>query len=560
MKVKKILAIIFFFAACTAFSEKAFASQSYRDNGGSTLTVNEWSECRVVTNQAGAKDTFIPTNTTIEWSEFRIHYPSHISLAPCSNTLSITKAGTGGGSATSSPSGISCGSTCNASYASGTAITLTAAASTGSIFAGWSGGGCSGTGTCTVTLTSDTIVTATFNLITYALTVTKAGTGGGSATSSPSGISCGSTCNASYASGTAITLTAAASTGSIFAGWSGGGCSGTGTCTVTLTSDTTVTATFNTVNYTLNVTKSGFGAGTLTSSPSGINCGSTCGASFGGGSSITLTATPNAGSKFAGWSGGGCSGTGTCTVTLNANTTVDAKFNPADCKITPPGGKKIFVSSITYGGSSIRNETAANTICKSLATGAGLGGTDYKAFIYLNGSMPASVLKSGYTFYNGKLTANGCEWFVVATGVSNFFTANGSGNYLSNPIRYDQTGTEQTYNVWTNFQPNGSGSYMVRNMDPDAFTPVSCCGYGSIVCWPCVSYYKIYTGAPAYSGTAYSKIYYGSSQSVTIAWAGTEWSKPRNFSSSFTPKNCDAAAVVWPECDTTGRAMYCVEQ
>ena len=174
--------------------------------------------------------------------------------------------------------------------------------------------------------------------------------------------------------------------------------------------------------------------------------------------------------------------------------------------------------------------------------------------------MPASVLKSGYTFYNGKLTANGCEWFVVATGVSNFFTANGSGNYLSNPIRYDQTGTEQTYNVWTNFQPNGSGSYMVRNMDPDAFTPVSCCGYGSIVCWPCVSYYKIYTGAPAYSGTAYSKIYYGSSQSVTIAWAGTEWSKPRNFSSSFTPKNCDAAAVVWPECDTTGRAMYCVEQ
>src|SRR5262249_26510622 len=40
-----------------------------------------------------------------------------------------------------------------------------------------------------------------------------------------------------------------------------------------------------------------------------------------------LTATPATGSAFAGWSGGGCTGTGTCTVTPTATTTVTATFN-----------------------------------------------------------------------------------------------------------------------------------------------------------------------------------------------------------------------------------------
>jgi len=40
-----------------------------------------------------------------------------------------------------------------------------------------------------------------------------------------------------------------------------------------------------------------------------------------------LTATTTAGSTFTGWSGGGCSGIGTCTVTLSAATTVAAAFS-----------------------------------------------------------------------------------------------------------------------------------------------------------------------------------------------------------------------------------------
>lgn len=76
-------------------------------------------------------------------------------------TLTVTKAGTGQGTVTSSPSGINCGSTCTASYPSGTTVTLTATPAAGSTFSGWSGG-CSGTGTCTVSLTTARSVTATF--------------------------------------------------------------------------------------------------------------------------------------------------------------------------------------------------------------------------------------------------------------------------------------------------------------------------------------------------------------------------------------------------------------
>ncbi len=79
-------------------------------------------------------------------------------------------------------------------------------------------------------------------------------------------------------------------------------------------------------HHTLTVTLSGNGSGTVTSSPAGISCGSTCSASFADGASVTLTATPASGSHLTGWSGGGCSGTSTCQVTLSAATTVTATF------------------------------------------------------------------------------------------------------------------------------------------------------------------------------------------------------------------------------------------
>ncbi|MDT3777453.1 hypothetical protein PJI16_07760 [Nitrospira sp. MA-1] len=253
---------------------------------------------------------------------------------PVQRTLTVTKIGTG--TVTSNPPGISCGNDCTEDYANGTSVTLAAVPTAGSTFGGWSGSGCTGTGTCIVSMTAARAVTATFTPVQRTLTVTKIGTG--TVTSNPPGISCGNDCTGSYANGTPVTLMAVASAVSTFEGWSGSGCTGTGTCVVTMTAAHTVTATFTTVQETLTVTKGGTGSGTVTSNPAGIACGNDCIKSYTNGTSVTLTAVANAGSTFGGWSGSGCTGTGTCNVSMTAGRTVTATFTTVQETLTVTKG------------------------------------------------------------------------------------------------------------------------------------------------------------------------------------------------------------------------------
>jgi hypothetical protein len=78
---------------------------------------------------------------------------------------------------------------------------------------------------------------------------------------------------------------------------------------------------------TLTVTKSGTGIGTVTSSPAGINCGSTCSYQFIFGTNVTLTATPDSGSAFGGWSGDVTDSSSTIIVTMDSNKSVTSTFN-----------------------------------------------------------------------------------------------------------------------------------------------------------------------------------------------------------------------------------------
>ncbi len=80
----------------------------------------------------------------------------------------------------------------------------------------------------------------------------------------------------------------------------------------------------------LTVSVSGSGSGTVTSQPQGINCPTSCKASFSQNTKVTLTATPGSGSGLDTW-GGACSGTNpTCTLTLNSNQAVTASFHKSD--------------------------------------------------------------------------------------------------------------------------------------------------------------------------------------------------------------------------------------
>jgi hypothetical protein len=259
-----------------------------------------------------------------------------INPAPA-NTRHLTVNKSGNGTVTSSPGGISCGTTCEADYPINTIVTLSAAPAAGSTFTGWSGAGCSGTGTCAVVMSANQTVTASFAAPnTFTLTVSKAGAGVGTVTSSPAGIDCGATCGFGFTSGTSVTLTATPSAGSTFNGWSVNGCSGT-TCVVVMSQNRSVTATFNAVPsvpdlVTLTVNKQGSGDGTITSVPAGISCGPDCNtaqASYPRGTTVTLTAIPDGNSSFNDWHGGPCDNSSfpICPLDLNNNATVSAHFD-----------------------------------------------------------------------------------------------------------------------------------------------------------------------------------------------------------------------------------------
>lgn len=90
----------------------------------------------------------------------------------------------------------------------------------------------------------------------------------------------------------------------------------------------------------LVVTKSGSGAGTVTSQPAGIDCGATCAVRLPEESSTTLSASPAPGSRFVGWSGA-CVGSNPCTVeTGAAQASVNAEFE-ATASPTPPADEAV---------------------------------------------------------------------------------------------------------------------------------------------------------------------------------------------------------------------------
>ena len=222
--------------------------------------------------------------------------------AGSSHDLSVNIVGTG--TVSSSVPGIDCPGDCSGAYAEGSVVTLTATPGAGAQFVGWNGGGCNGTAPCPVTLSGATTVTATFSQSTVTLSVTKVGLG--TVSSLPAGIDCGSDCGEAYASGTTVTLTALPDAGQQFTGWSGGACSGSGTCQVSMTANRGVTANFAAApagTFALSLAVSG--AGSVSSNTGGINCPTACAATIAQGTSVTLTATPQAAATFLGWSGGG---------------------------------------------------------------------------------------------------------------------------------------------------------------------------------------------------------------------------------------------------------------
>ena len=182
---------------------------------------------------------------------------------------------------------------------------------------GWLGETCSAIGPCTFEMTRDVSLTAVFDLTTYKLSIMKDG-GLSSVCSYYSSPSQGGFCEGqpwarSFPSGSNVEVTVyTTSTEPVLVEWSGDAQGFGRSRWVQMTRNITLRYS---VKPALEVKLSSTygGRGVVTSSPSGIDCGTECIALFPPSSSVTLQAEAEPGSIFTGWSGGGCSGTGTCT-------------------------------------------------------------------------------------------------------------------------------------------------------------------------------------------------------------------------------------------------------
>jgi prepilin-type N-terminal cleavage/methylation domain-containing protein len=216
--------------------------------------------------------------------------------------------------------------TANSTYSSGTAISITATPNTGYAFSSWSGTNCSSaSATYSFSLTAATACTANF-VATYVLTVSA----GANGTASGGG---------TFVSGSTPTITATPNSGYVWSSWTGTGCptSASGALSTGLTANRTCTANFALSSYTVSLTSSPAGSGTLTGA-----------GTYSSGTLLTITATANSGYSFSSWSGStGCSGAAAHSLTVNANISCTASFSAL-----PTYSLSLSVSPAGYGTTS----------------------------------------------------------------------------------------------------------------------------------------------------------------------------------------------------------------
>jgi len=246
-------------------------------------------------------------------------------------TLTVTIEGEG--SVSSSPLGIDCGTDCSQIFEKDLQVELIATSDANYAFSEWSGA-CSGSSVCIVSMTQAQNVTANFiqeSNEQYTLTVTIDGEG--SVSSSPVGIDCGTNCSQIFEKDQQVELTASSADNYVFSTWSGA-CTGNGSCIINMTQTQNVTATFvieSSDLVTLDVIISG--SGSVTSSPTGINCGSDCSHVFDINLDVELTAVASVDYTFSEWTGACAGSSEVCNLNLSQNLQTTAIFSADNIQI-----------------------------------------------------------------------------------------------------------------------------------------------------------------------------------------------------------------------------------
>ena len=353
-------------------------------------TFSSWTGCTSVS--AASCTVTLSANTTVT--------ANYITPAPTTYTLDINSTNPSSGvsiSASPADNNSKSGGVTGFSltYNSGTAIILTAPATSGSgSFSSWTGCTTASGMTCNVTLTANTTVTANYTAsvtppTTYVLTVDSTSPAGGvNVAVSPADNNLagnGSTSfTRTYNSGTVVTLTApATSNGSTFLSWTGCATASSTTCTVMLDANTTVTANYAapvSTTYVLTIDSAGSSSGVAISVAPADNNSATNGSTpftrtYNAGTVVTLQAPTTAGTdSFVNWSGCTHSTAETCSVTMNANTTATANYNGPNVTsvtVTPNPSTVVIGTKQQFSATVNGTGLSGNTVTWSLAAPSG---------------------------------------------------------------------------------------------------------------------------------------------------------------------------------------------
>ena len=171
--------------------------------------------------------------------------------------------------------------------------------------------------------------------------------------------------------------------------------------------------------YSLTITKIGNGTGTITSVPTGIDCGMACSSYYDHGTQVELTASMSPDSTFTGWSGAGCSGTGTCLVTMDQVKSVTGTF-----------ALNTYTLSVTPSGTGSGNITGNDINCSwsgSDSSGTCSVNLDYNTAVSLTATPNVGSAFSGWS--GGSGSAAGCSGtgacafnLTEASGIGSIFT------------------------------------------------------------------------------------------------------------------------------------------
>ncbi|MBF0591894.1 MAG: DUF1566 domain-containing protein [Nitrospirae bacterium] len=327
----------------------------------------------------------------------------------------------------------------------------------------------------------------------------------------------------------------------------------------------------------LVISRVGAGSGSVTSMPSGINCGSVCIAIFAPGTSVTLTATEGSGSTFAGWSGD-CTGTSkTCAVTTPMARNITATFSDQSCSYTIYPTSKSFTS--TGGSDSVSVTTSSNCswsatsnvswiTITSGSTGVGNGTVAYTVSANTSASSRLGTMTiAGQTFtvLQDRLS---CDYTITPTS-KNFSSPGGSDNVSVTVSNSTCSWTAKSNDTWLSISSDSTGAGNGTVSYTAAANPTANVRIGTITIAG-QTFTVTQDGQSATKktltivkqGTGNGSVKVLLTVSTTITWLGNTGVAEYDFNTSVTltaDGDMSSDFVKWDKCDTVSSNVCTVK-